>query len=121
MRVTQRCDFEAALTGGLRLCDERLTIWVRLNDLAVPRLGLIVGRRHGNAVQRNRLKRLIREAFRLNQKRIMSGMDLICSPAPGKTLTLDGVVESLLKLSKRARSRLSKVGFDIRHPRQNNH
>jgi ribonuclease P protein component len=41
------------------------------------RLGVVASRRVGNAVVRNRLKRRIREIFRLNQEKIMRGVDIV--------------------------------------------
>lgn len=105
----------------MRLRDELLTVWARLNGLDVTRLGLMVGRKHGKAVQRNRLKRLIREGFRLSHATLPRGVDLICAPAPKAKLTLDGVKASLKRLQKRLVQRLPQVGFDIRTLPQNNH
>ncbi|HVE11921.1 MAG TPA: ribonuclease P protein component [Elusimicrobiota bacterium] len=48
-----------------------------------PRLGLSVSRKVGGAVRRNRLKRLIREAFRLNRARLKAGVDVVFYPRPG--------------------------------------
>jgi len=44
------------------------------------RLGLVVSRRLGNAVKRNKLKRRIREIFRLNKHRIIKSVDIIVIP-----------------------------------------
>lgn len=41
------------------------------------RLGVVASRRVGNAVVRNLLKRRIREIFRLNQKKLMRGLDIV--------------------------------------------
>ncbi len=41
------------------------------------RLGVIASRRVGNAVVRNRLKRQIREIFRLNQEKLIRGVDIV--------------------------------------------
>jgi ribonuclease P protein component len=85
---------------GRRVNDNRLTIWGAPNDLSHPRLGLVVSRKHGGAVQRNRLKRRLREAFRLSQHELPP-LDLICLPRTGVRLTLDGCHESLQRLAKR--------------------
>jgi ribonuclease P protein component len=52
------------------------------NELGHHRLGLSVGRRVGTAVRRNRVKRLLREAFRLDQHRLPGAYDLIVVVMP---------------------------------------
>jgi len=58
------------------------------NSLGHPRLGLSVGRRCGNAVHRNALKRLLREAFRLEQYHLPANLDFVISPHPHTPLAL---------------------------------
>ena len=70
-RVRRKKDFEAAYQKGLRLGDSRFSMTVRPNDLGHPRIGLaIAARTVGKAVARNRVRRIIRESFRLAQHRL---------------------------------------------------
>jgi ribonuclease P protein component len=84
-----------------------MTLWALPNSLTHPRLGLVVGRKHGNSPQRNRIKRLFREAFRLSQHELPAGFDLVCTPRIGVTLDLAGCTESLLRLATRLARRTS--------------
>jgi len=61
-------EFQAAYARGRRFGNEWLTATVRPNEQQTARLGLsIAARTVGNSVSRNRLRRLIRESFRLQQ------------------------------------------------------
>ncbi|WP_221774916.1 ribonuclease P protein component, partial [Citrobacter braakii] len=56
---------------------KNLLILARENGLDHPRLGLVIGKKSVKlAVQRNRLKRLMRDSFRLNQK-MLAGLDIV--------------------------------------------
>lgn len=106
LRLRRTADFERAIHDGVRLLDERMTLWALPNGTAQTRFGMMVGRRHGGAVRRNRIKRLLREAFRLTRPGLPTGLDLVCAPRAGTAATLAGFQESLQRLAGRAARRL---------------
>jgi ribonuclease P protein component len=67
------------------------------NGLAHPRLGISISRRVGNAVKRNRIKRLLREAFRHEQHGLTDGVDFILQIRPHETRTLEDYRAALLQ------------------------
>lgn len=62
--LTKRRDFELVFKDGVTLSSQYLVIYARPNELNCNRLGLSVSKKIGNAVIRNRIKRLLREALR---------------------------------------------------------
>ena len=107
LRIRRRRDFEHILANGARSSDARLKVWVSDNGLEVSRLGLIVGRRFGNAVRRNRAKRILREAFRLSRADLPAGLDILCSPRAGVELQLQPCMRSLERLTRRLARRIA--------------
>jgi ribonuclease P protein component len=64
-----------------------LIVWACPNELDHPRLGLAIGRRVGGAVTRNRIKRRVREAFRLTQHQWPRGYDVVVSAEAHEAMT----------------------------------
>ncbi len=81
-----------------------MTLYVDQNEVGPARLGIVAGRRYGNAVQRNRIKRLIREAFRRIRHDLPAGVDCVVLPRPGADPTILQIRESLLTLAQRLTS-----------------
>ncbi len=78
-RIRRKTDFQAAYAAGWRIGNGFFGITARRNEQGEPRLGLAVAVRiAGNGVERNRLRRIIRESFRLHQHEL-PGVDLIVS------------------------------------------
>lgn len=70
-RLTSKFQFDAVYQNGRRFSNNCFTVLVRLNETGHARLGLSVAARMvGNAVNRNRIKRIVRESFRLHQDRL---------------------------------------------------
>jgi ribonuclease P protein component len=78
LRLLQRGQFLALRAGAGRKHTEHFIFLWRPNGLAFSRLGLTVTRRVAGSVGRNRVRRLMREAFRLRGKDILPpGLDLV--------------------------------------------
>ncbi len=78
MHIKQGRDFSRVRQQGERLVLGCLIAnWLRLPDGSTPRLGVVTSGKIGNAVVRNRARRLLREAFRLHQKELTQPVDLV--------------------------------------------
>src|SRR5688572_28315823 len=80
-RLHRRREFSTVFKKGQRYSSSGLFLWVyREPDVSRgPRSGLAIPKAYGNAVARNRLKRLLREVFRLNKAQLPEGIDLVFS------------------------------------------
>jgi len=81
-RLISNQQFKAVLARSLRLSNGLLTLYMAENDCGYPRLGVSVGKSCGGAIVRNRLKRLLREAFRQSQDVIPAGFDYLLMISP---------------------------------------
>lgn len=76
-RLRTREDFAAVYDAKVREARGPLVIYARPNDLGHPRLGLSTSRKVGTAPRRNRIRRLLREAFRHLQHDLPAGYDVL--------------------------------------------
>lgn len=104
-RIKKRREFQEVYRRGLRIPGSRLVLFVRPGRAGLARLGITATRRVGGAVVRNRVRRLVREAFRRHRHR-MEPWDLVVNIRPGAGRADFRAIESeLLSLLKRAKRR----------------
>ena len=78
-----------------------LLVYALPNELSHSRIGLSLGRRIGNAVRRNRIKRLLRESFRLNRMEWPDGYDWLVVVRPHAPLELEGYASHLAQVTSK--------------------
>ena len=82
-RLTARRQFLAVYDMGQRVTSRSFLLFGLPNAVGHPRLGITVTRKVGNAVRRNRAKRLLREVFRRHRLRLAPALDLVVNARPG--------------------------------------
>jgi ribonuclease P protein component len=102
-RLISNKQFKAVMSGGVRASDGPVILYICENKNGHNRLGISIAKASGNAVVRNRLKRLNRESFRLNQHQIPSDFDYLLIISPKWSKKLDE--------QKRSKEALKKVTF----------
>ena len=101
-------DFAAIYAERHRAGDDTLLVFARRRSDDARRIGLSVSRKNGPAVRRNRIKRRLREAFRLSQSQLPTGYDWVLVPRPGTDPTLAEYRRSLERLTAKLDRRLRK-------------
>lgn len=76
-RLCQNKSFQAVYRAGKSYANKYLVLYVLPNRTAKRQIGFAAGKRLGCAVVRNRLKRLLRESYRLHQSNLINGVDLV--------------------------------------------
>lgn len=122
-KLAKNRQFKAVLDRNICIGDRLMTLFMAENDCGYPRLGVSVGKFCGNAIVRNRLKRLLREAFRQNQDQIPADFDYLLMisrrwpkkldstaerKAAAAKLTFEQVQNSLLMLVEKAVAKISR-------------
>ena len=76
-RIRRSVEFEEIFKKGEKRHTENFLVILHPNQQKLRRLGIVVGKKAGTAVERNRIKRLVREFFRLNKAHFPESVDLL--------------------------------------------
>lgn len=115
-RVYLDNDFKTILEKGTKVYADGIVLWYRSNPFVSTgeeynspsgkkygRIGIIVSKKLGNAVCRNRCKRLLREVFRLNRHLLTDGADCIfCPKDETKIQDFDSACAAFWAVTKKA-------------------
>jgi ribonuclease P protein component len=76
-RLRSTAEFEETYAQGRSNAGRCMVLWVRRGEGAALRLGVVASKKIGNAVQRNRAKRRLREAWRINRHYLAGKCDVV--------------------------------------------
>ena len=110
-RLSRSAEFDRVYREGRSQANRYLVVYSfpREADEASPRLGVSVGRKVGGAVERNRVKRLLRDAFWSTADRLPDGHDfvVVARPDSGELAAREGEAG----IERSLRELLEKAGF----------
>ena len=118
LRIRKNSRFREILERKLSFRNNLLSVHIAENNYDYSRLAISVGKKCGNAVQRNRCKRLLREVFRQNQDNIPKGFDYLLMIPPKLAvkvksaeikLTFQQINTAFLKIIEEIKRRVAKL------------
>ena len=93
--------FQFVYKNGKSYANKYMVMYVKKNGLEINRLGISVSKKVGNSVVRHRVKRLIKESYRLHENIFNSGLDIVIVGRPSAaTVGYEEVESALLHLGK---------------------
>ncbi|MDW5593253.1 ribonuclease P protein component [Conexibacter stalactiti] len=115
-RLSRSAEFDRVFRQGRSLANRVLVLYAfPRSEEGEPRLGVSVSRRVGGAVERNHVKRLLREAFQQESAALPAGIDVVVVARPEARAVaerdgLEGIRSALAELIARARERAEGSG-----------
>lgn len=97
-RLSNNYDFENVLKNGKHFKCEFFALKILKNNLEYSRLGIRINKKIGNSVKRNKIKRIIREIFRINKNEFNENIDIVVIPYSNiLSANFDTIREEFLK------------------------
>jgi ribonuclease P protein component len=96
-RITDPQDFRRVMKLGRRLSSRNFILFIKKNENLFHRLGIVVKKEIGPATFRNRMKRYLREFFRLQKHQIKGSYDIILMVKKGCSVNRYQEVEEELR------------------------
>lgn len=104
-RLHLKNDFKRVITGGIKLQYNGLVLWTAPNPKNKNiRFAVVVSKKLGPAVVRNRTKRFLREAFRTSRINLVEGTDIIVCPKDSEKINcVQAAQDALTTLCRQAK------------------
>ncbi len=103
MILRRKAEFDRAFREGNRSVGRMISVHVIPNDLGHCRLGMAVSRAVGGAVLRNRIRRQLRDAFRLNRHSFPVACDIVIVPRrPWRSPAFNEIADEFVALVKKS-------------------
>ncbi len=103
-RLRNNMAFKKVYNGGKNYWNRNLVLYVRKNNMENSRVGYSITKKIGNSVVRNKIRRRMKEIYRLNFNNVKEGYDLIFIPKKNivdiSYKELESAMLHILKLSK---------------------
>lgn len=116
-RLKKRSEFAACYEAGRRYFSKNFIVFVRTTDIGAKnwRIGLAVTKKNGSAVARNRIKRILREFFRIHQSELPERAEIVAVSKRHvrvEEMSLNTVESDLLPLLRKIQRKPRISGYD---------
>ena len=100
-RLRNRREFNIVYSEGKNYWNRNLILYIRKNSLDYNRIGYSITKKVGNSVVRNKIRRRMKEIYRLNVHNLKSGYDIIVIPKKNTTeISYDELESAMLHIFK---------------------
>jgi ribonuclease P protein component len=99
-RVLYKRQFQKIMRTGAKAPGSHIVIHYRAHTFSRPRLGITVSKKHGKAHDRNRFKRVVREAFRQCQSRLPQDLEINVMPMSRELIDTPMIVKDFLEFAE---------------------